>query len=581
MHTVNPRADITVLEDDLQGLLCVEVDNNAVTGIFHVNDPRAPTTKIDELMQSQGLSSFGVSLTSPDASTERRGYLVGDAMKAHFAMTEDGVILEVGSADDLFKPGSTEVVAPMVLRTPNAWGRCVANPGNGVRFMHDVPATSCWYGPVNLEDACESALNYRTIGAFLLREIRLSAAARCGAQRCQTVSVKCPKRTRGIDGQMTEAECSNDEQARGPKAQFVKDDSGCTCFGAIFDLAYTMKYGIVEDQGLFGMVGADVSMTLQDIRSEGCKPIRVRQRSSVTFVPIDRGEGGSTDPSLYTPRSGTPGYQKGLPLLAATCAEYDDNNFGCVRFEDEWTSPFAEVDGILPNGACALQSDTTTTSPTQMRFDEDAIFGCTYDLTLPDLRKLCSASTSGATRAGLVSEIRLLPFGRLGGRFTHVAVFGNASRTSVNMDDWIEISPLPETEALEFDDDSPSQASQSVCKGAVVGVHYEFLYALFGNVQNPQAKIVAARARHRKGNLRFVLADPMSRQPFDFTVAVSFIQLPDGGEAQAFVPPRPQLPLHLPKDLFYPFTLVGESGAFHAEQQSFAVLVALLLLQVF
>lgn len=578
MHTVNSRADISVLEDDLKGLLCVEVDNNAVDGLYHNNDARVPTVRIDELSQSQGLTSFGMAVTATDASTERRSYAVGDALKAHFAMTEDGSILEVDSADDLTdrERGAKEVVVPMVLRVPNAWGRCVVDPGSAVRFMQDVPATPCWYGPVDLEEACEAALNYRKVGAFLLREIHLSAAARCGDTRCQTIKPICPKRTRGIDGRVTVSECSGEENAKGPRAQFVRDDTGCTCFGALHELAYKLKYGYMSEHNLFGLVEAEVEFTLQDIRSEGCKPIKVPQRSSVVFSPIDR--------KLNTPRSGNPGYRTGMPLLAATCAEYDDNNFACRRFNveaegNEFRSPFAEVEGILPNGACALQSDTEATSPVAIRFGEDAIFGCTASFSLPQLRQLCSAGAGAG--AGLVSTIQLLPFGRLGGRFTHVALFGNASLTDVNMDDWIEISPYPETEALEFDDESPSQASQSVCRGAVVGVHFEFLYADFGNIKNPQARIIAARAKHRKGDLRFVLADPTSPQPFEFSVAVSFIKAPDGGDAQAFVPPRPQLPLHLPRDLFYPFTLVGESSAAPPEQASFAVVVALLLRQAF
>ena len=67
-------------------------------------------------------------------------------------------------------------------------------------------------------------------------------------------------------------------------------------------------------------------------------------------------------------------------------------------------------------------------------------------------------------------------------------------------------------------------------------------------------------ALQRRTNLEFLLADPSERQPFQFTVKMKFVRKPDGGDLDIVIPPRPTLPVYLPADVFYPFTLFG-SGA--------------------
>eukprot|EP00434_Breviolum_minutum_P028599 symbB.v1.2.025303.t1/scaffold2445.1/size151041/31 len=64
-------------------------------------------------------------------------------------------------------------------------------------------------------------------------------------------------------------------------------------------------------------------------------------------------------------------------------------------------------------------------------------------------------------------------------------------------------------------------------------------------------KVVGARMSHQLGVLAYTLSEPTKKQSFQFTYTA--------GRLEVKVPPRPQLPLSLPPDLFYPFT-IGSAG---------------------
>lgn len=119
----------------------------------------------------------------------------------------------------------------------------------------------------------------------------------------------------------------------------------------------------------------------------------------------------------------------------------------------------------------------------------------------------------------------------------------------------MEVSFDSVTETPQFSQDA-SGASQSKCEGAVVGVDLKVLYSPFGDVRNPQNKIVAATAAHRVGELQYTRQDPREKQNFQFTFTVSFTRLDNSTEDPSVqAPPRAQLPLLLPQNLFYPFSL--------------------------
>lgn len=112
-----------------------------------------------------------------------------------------------------------------------------------------------------------------------------------------------------------------------------------------------------------------------------------------------------------------------------------------------------------------------------------------------------------------------------------------------------------------------------------MATEYQFLFSYFGEFGNPQAKVVAATGRNRKMTVQHTLGDPQKKQSFLFSIKAKFIKKPDRGELDIYIPPRPTLPIYLPRDVFYPFTLFSSASA-PRYASSWALLWMLLALAV-
>lgn len=535
LHNVNPRVDFWVVADDLEGLLCVAVDNNVIKGVFHENPSVASPARIDSVRSEQHLESFGQMLAevAPNSqhqpATTSRGYQSGDVLMVHRGLSQAaGAILPVSGASSLTQAGVWEVVSGMPFSSPDVLGVCSTRLASAVRFLVDVPPTSCWLQSVQLASACASTLSYTVANAWMVRKMHLPESARCG-DRCILPEMK------GTAGLVS-------------GARFVQDGTSCSCLGALREVKYTVFYGYDDAEAGVVIKRVQTDVTLQDIRSENCQPVRVAQLTSVRFL-----QDGSDLPEAYRDRSGHPGFRVGLPLLAATCKRYDDAD-NCVAFDTSpQLSPFATVEGIFSDGRCVLKTDSSSGDVKEIRFGEDAVFGCTVSYTRQQLASICRAGSS----TGFMDLLELLPFGRLGGRWTHLAAYGNLRGVDVmaQAGEWIEVEAFQGSKALEWDESQASKASTSTCRDAIVGVNLEILYSPFGEVSNPQARIVAAKESHVRGNLHFTQRDPEQAQAFQLYFTVSFVRMDDTGKQEAEYPPRPQLPLWLPYDLFYPFFL--------------------------
>ena len=86
------------------------------------------------------------------------------------------------------------------------------------------------------------------------------------------------------------------------------------------------------------------------------------------------------------------------------------------------------------------------------------------------------------------------------------------------------------------------------CAGIVSGLDLEFLTSIVGEASNPQARIVAVRARYALDTWTFTEA---ARQKFVLRTSVTFTAL--RATTTDFVPPAPPVIPKLPSDLFYPF----------------------------
>jgi len=451
-----------------------------------------------------------------------------------------------------------EALAPLALRVPDLLGACATDPGQPIRFMADVPRTSCWLGPVDLAEACAGSLNPLLQSSWMLRKAQLSGQSRCGSDRCilPNATLSCPLRITSVNGSTRETACS---AGSSPFEEPVleRSSTGCVCRSALREVDYTFHYEALSAGSgpQVEITSVELRATLQDVASEACQPVRVYQASSARFV-----QGGG---KAAHARSGNPGYRLGAPLLVATC-KADDTDAQATRC----AAPHAAlVEGILLDGSCARTGQTGSQPgrPMEVHFGEDAIFGCTVDLTRKQLQELCAPDVA-AGRTGFVDLLHILPFGRPGARWTHIAAFGDVPPGSQDAEKLVEVELVAKTESLEFSDQdvaASNMASSSSCTGAVVGVDLEVIYSPFGEVGHPQDRIVAARASHRTGVLAHTRLDPAEEQPFPFTFTVTFIRLDNTGKEELEVPPRPRLPLALPHDLFYPFSL-GSAGTARA-----------------
>jgi len=565
VRNINPRVDFWVVADELSELLCVEVDNSPVEGVFFTNDARIPAERIGEEIARQRLTSWNSSRApslEPIAMIAR-SYLVGDLLKVHVGLDQqNGRLIDVRGVSDLQGSGVAELVTDLHLPTADTLGACDAGRGQAARFLVDMPKSSCWEGPADLKEACGAALNPRLLGRWLMRRVRLPEDMRCNEERClaPNVTTFCPTPSQAAAWGIDLAACTSHGSAAVEDSQLVPNSSPCTCKGAILAAEYVLRYGFDARYDGAAISGVEVRVALQDLRSEDCKSMP--QFTSLRFVQDAGPE------VVASERSGNPGYQVGLPLLAARCVEYDEVKSQCARFESLEQSGHAVAQGILQDGRCANFSEAGRNA--SMNFGEDALFACTLYLTRAELASLCS---SAAGEGGFMERLKLLSL-----PFTYLAAFGGVNPTSQNPEDWVQISMGDDKEVLSFTDGDAGSvgASASVCRGAALGVALEVMYSPFGEIGNPQLKIVAARASHSFGALSFMRPDPSRPQTFQFSTTLSYVRLDDTTDRETAVPPHPPLPRLLPHDLFYPFRL-GSSGT-SARRGRFDVAVVVLLL---
>ncbi|CAK0794439.1 unnamed protein product [Prorocentrum cordatum] len=534
---VNPRVDLWVVADDLRSLLCVEVDNNEVQGVFYANSPTVASSTIAQERERQQQSGFGDVLAAAGAAaaqTVMRAYQAGDVLRVHMALsTVDSTIQPFSSLES---PGVTQISAGLALRAPGALGGCPeGSAAQLARFLMDVPSTSCWIER-NLVDACAVALNPVIATSWKIPTQLLAGTLKCGTSDSGSLCLAPEVSVVDAGGASTEL--------RDPV--FSQNGGACSCEGAIRSLQYAFYFDSAAK-----INKAQVNITLQDIQDAPCEGGRVAQSTSVVFLQ-------GADPSSVTERSGNPGYIVGLPLLVADAIPQRPRA--------------ATIDGVSRLGGCLTVGSFRSAWNIALNFGEDTVLGCTLALTRAELEAECCDDAS----CGFSSKLKILRvLGPPEPNWTHIAAWGSVAADSEDPEDWVEVSFDSVTETPQFSQDATS-ASQSKCEGAVVGVDLQVLYSPFGDVRNPQNKIVAATAAHRVGELQHTRQDPREKQHFQFTFTVSFTRLDRTEDPAVRAPPRARLPLLLPQHLFYPFRL--GSGARPRAGRPRLLAAALLLL---
>jgi len=581
MEEVNPTRGLSVFQDDMRGLFCVEVENKPVSRRLYSNVEKAVESNIADEIEEQKLTTFQVPVHSgyPKIPTAH-GYQSSEVIYSIKAVKDNGEVAPLKGDGSLETKDTKKLDAIFSIPMPNANGDCYDFP---IRFLKNIPSTQCRQR-VNLQDVCQpvdthfkptgrdalsGSLDFkRTLGALVVPTVvpAETATSKC-TRGCIAPEASCAgeSRTKKILVWENEAWKEHDtgtidkdicDNKRGSQASFqpvsglLWDDESafsgipapvCGCENAVVGMHYRITYKPTEDSGQWTEVRIKkirVEVTYADLISPSCGLVDITRQSTVTFLEEDK-------PLDW--RSGNPGYLVGADLRIGICKKGSTVQ-ECESFKDKEGRAFLfpGFSGIEREGKCLLSTNKNLSDLSvlrHMKFGEDTSFGCIHPLTQTELETFC-----GKDDDDVLQMFKKAPPTVSGGTptvwsfpFTHVAAHGNTEIDAMN--DWVFIESIGE-----------GRIGETGPCNVLVGMEFTFLYAYFGEFENPQPRIIAARGQKIRTSLSHTLS-PNEKQPFFFNIIVKFVRKPDLGELIPPVPPFPKLPLQLPHDFFYPFIL--------------------------
>jgi tectonic-1/3 len=323
-------------------------------------------------------------------------------------------------------------------------------------------------------------------------------------------------------------------------------------------------------------------------------PNSLRQKFSVEFV-----KSGST----AVPKSGSPGYVAGAPLLA-----------GIVTVDPAATSTKEAVSRLvdgLPVPGASLDGHCGANFNSPVRFGMSQSSSCAVPLTKTGLQSFCEGTGSSGTIDAYMNVIAKtaaadgvaptagapLPSQLTDGLFYSVAtaslslsaktavVAGWADASYLNVADWKACSTTDAADcatritALAAPTETMSwDAATNTCKNVVIGINLDVLTAKVGTMDNPQSRVSRVSAEWEYGSWTY--ADPYAstsaRQDFMLTSTVRFVDM-EQASAEGVKPATPPIFPSLPADVFYPFISAGPAGGRAAASAAWwvAVVVAL------
>lgn len=261
-------------------------------------------------------------------------------------------------------------------------------------------------------------------------------------------------------------------------------------------------------------------------------PTMLSQGFTVEFVAsaaptVDAAAAGN---AVLRARSGNPGYIAGLPLLnAERLASGSSEGMN------------ARVPGLKVYGSSASRWCDDGLPSEGVNFGEDLATGCALEVTYANFTDLC-AQAGPLVREVAPAGLKVPKHLWMNSSFNYVGIFGNADPLDASQ--WMEMTIEAQANEPSLDD------TARVCSYLTTSLHYQFLVAYVGSTNNPQAKVVGARAFY--GTEAVVFSSETGTQSLMLTTTVSFVTLPPG-DYEAFVPPAPPVLWSVPYDVFYPF----------------------------
>ena len=286
------------------------------------------------------------------------------------------------------------------------------------------------------------------------------------------------------------------------------------------------------------------------------------------------------------PKSGSPGYVVGAPLLAGYAVDdpaATSEKEAVSRLKDGLPIPAAG-----PDGRCGSNFN----SP--VRFGMSQSSSCAVPLTVSGLEAFCDGTGSSGTIDAYMNVIATtaaangvaptagapLPAQLMDGLLFATAtnglslsaktalVAGWADASYVNIADWRSCSATDETDCatevtgltaptdgMTWDDDTKT------CSNVPVGINIDVLTAKVGTMDNPQSRVSRVELSWVYGDWKYsdAFAAASVRQDFMLKSTVRFVEM-DQASAEGVTPATPPIFPSLPADVFYPFLSAAPAG---------------------
>eukprot|EP00743_Colponemidia_sp_Colp-15_P003842 GILK01004147.1.p1 GENE.GILK01004147.1~~GILK01004147.1.p1 ORF type:complete len:641 (+),score=49.60 GILK01004147.1:38-1924(+) len=496
---INVKDGMTVYTAPLGEVLCVEVDNNPSQGNYFTTSSTVASTKLDTQIASS--SSYYQTLTASRSPNTTSTFKVDELIPA--------AILSGGAAVPLLSS---------YFRLPNTDNSGFCNDNNFATFFVNQGPNSC-SREVVLNTDCTGILNPDYwVTSLLIGKSPSASYSSTSNFVTPTTSSATSRSSANVDTVLSTV----------PTTSTLTAGATCICANALKEIVYNVT---VSTSGAISAVS--VTSVLQDVSAATCTATTtVSQRYTVNFQL-------ASDPSTVRARSGNPGYQFGLPVLVGTLTTISGSSA-----ISEKKSGLAVV-GVGNDGSClaSYQNDILNWQKSPVvTFGQNFVAGCVYSADLTTLQSSCSTSFTSTPILDTSSSST--------SAFTHVGAFGNADPHKIN--DWIALSVTAPS--------SPTwNSATGTCSGFITGLHYQFLVADYGKVNNPQHRIVVAKAVYSTSDIVFRQLSSTSTQAIALTVTATFVTLPDPSVTEYVLTAPPVLPT-LPGDIFYPFTILSASS---------------------
>ncbi|KAF1330933.1 T-complex protein 1 subunit theta, partial [Globisporangium splendens] len=517
-------------------VLCVAIDNNEVAGEYFAAAPEEQMTVASAFQKNPKQYPFGnaytestsvfnlLDVSSSSSTTKQTAYLPGDAIEI-FAM-----------------PSSATVLSPVLAGFGSAMSSNECWQLNPVRFEYPQEPAECVRKIANLENECKQIDGQLAAAPFVQNAFV--------AKFPSVQSTVNASELLQIDAELTEMDVETRRSvalaepfpSHFPSAEFANssdsNSSSVACNGALIGLDYVIFH---DGSGHLERVKAVV--TIGNVSAPlNSNQVEIAQTFSVSFqstahIPTDAVALSNGNIQTYE-RSGNPGCLMHYPLRVGILAtNTSDAAWKNAKVISEMTGGL-QIPGL---GDCSTDA---MLDPQTVRFGEDSQTSCSLTLTASDFEEYCKRSDA------LSSTLKV--------NFTHVAVFGNSD-------------PFLSSEWLAADYDAPAKnpatfmAAQNPgtmelsCQNVITSVNLEVLVAGVGPVNDPQNKIIAARAFHDHNSWKFwkpgsLEVQATKTQTFLLHTRVNYVYVKTT-ELEQLIPPAPLIWFSISNDVFYPFIL--------------------------